>query len=80
MANCLPEGMPLVEMAPVPYKIVQTPGLTLTLYDRDTTFHQVYIGLRPGFRGPLLRTNGELVSNDAGPCRDSPNDCEGNQR
>ena len=42
LSHCLPEGMPLVEMAPAPYKIVQTPGLTLMLYERDTTFRQVY--------------------------------------
>src|SRR5580692_7939161 len=28
LSHCLPEGMPLVEMAPAPYKIIQTPGLT----------------------------------------------------
>jgi hypothetical protein len=42
LSHCLPEGMPLVEMAPAPYKIVQTPGLTVMLYERDTTFRQVY--------------------------------------
>jgi hypothetical protein len=43
LSHCLPEGMPLVEMAPAPYKIVQTPGLTVMLYERDTTFRQVYM-------------------------------------
>jgi hypothetical protein len=42
LSHCLPEGMPLVEIAPAPYKIVQTPGLTIMLYERDTTFRQVY--------------------------------------
>jgi hypothetical protein len=42
LSHCLPEGMPLVEMAPAPYKIVQMPGLTLMLYERDTTFRQVH--------------------------------------
>ncbi len=42
LSHCLPEGMPLVEMAPAPYKIVQTPGLTFMLYERDTTYRQVY--------------------------------------
>jgi hypothetical protein len=42
LSHCLPEGMPLVEMAPAPYKIIQTPGLTVMLYERDTTFRQVY--------------------------------------
>jgi hypothetical protein len=42
LSHCLPEGMPLVEMAPAPYKIVQTPGLTFMLYERDRTYRQVY--------------------------------------
>ena len=42
LSHCLPEGMPLVEMAPAPYKIIQTRGLTLMLYERDTTFRQVF--------------------------------------
>jgi hypothetical protein len=42
LSHCLPEGMPLIEMAPAPYKIIQTPGLTVMLYERDTTFRQVY--------------------------------------
>jgi hypothetical protein len=29
-------------MAPAPYKIIQTPGLTLMLYERGTTYRQVY--------------------------------------
>jgi hypothetical protein len=42
LSHCLPEGMPLVEMAPAPYKIIQTRGLTVMLYERDTTYRQVY--------------------------------------
>jgi hypothetical protein len=42
LPHCLPEGMPLVEMAPAPYKIIQTPGMTVMLYERDTTYRQVY--------------------------------------
>jgi len=32
----------LIETAPAPYKIVQTPGVTFMLYERDTTYRQVY--------------------------------------
>ena len=42
LSHCLPEGMPLVEMAPAPYKIVQTSGMTIMLYERDTTYRQIY--------------------------------------
>jgi len=42
ISHCLPEGIPMVETAPAPYKIIQTPGLTFMLYERDTTFRQVF--------------------------------------
>ena len=42
LPHCLPEGMPMVETSPAPYKIIQTPGVTFLLYERDTTFRQVY--------------------------------------
>ena len=54
LSHCLPTGMPLVEMAPAPYKIVQRPGMTVMLYERDTTFRQVYTDGRklPGDPSP----------------------------
>jgi hypothetical protein len=42
LPHCLPEGMPMVESSPAPYKIIQTPGLTIMLYERDTTYRQIY--------------------------------------
>jgi len=42
ISHCLPTGIPLVEYAPSPYKIVQTPGMMVMIYERDTTFRQVY--------------------------------------
>jgi hypothetical protein len=42
LSHCLPEGMPLIEMAPAPYKIIQNSGMTVMLYERDTTFRQIY--------------------------------------
>lgn len=52
LERCLPEGMPLVEMAPAPYKIVETPGLTVMLYERGTTFRQIYTDGRKLPRDP----------------------------
>ncbi len=52
VSHCLPEGMPMVEMAPAPYKIVQTPGITFMLYERDTTYRQIYTDGRPLPRDP----------------------------
>jgi hypothetical protein len=42
LSHCLPTGVPIAETAPAPYKIIQTPGLTAMLYERDTTYRQVY--------------------------------------
>lgn len=42
LSHCLPTGMPMVVYAPAPFKIAQTPGLTVMIYERDTTFRQVY--------------------------------------
>jgi hypothetical protein len=42
VSHCLPTGIPLVEYSPAPFKIVQTPGLIVMIYERDTTFRQVY--------------------------------------
>ena len=42
ISHCLPTGIPLVEYAPAPFKIVQTPGLVVMIYERDTTFRQIF--------------------------------------
>ena len=42
LPHCLPIGMPLVEMSPAPYKILQMPGATMMLYERDTTYRQIF--------------------------------------
>jgi hypothetical protein len=39
---CLPPGVPLADTLPAPHKIVQTPGLTMILYEADTSFRQIY--------------------------------------
>lgn len=39
---CSPPSVPLTELIPSPYKIVQTPGLTIMLYEGDTYFRQIY--------------------------------------
>jgi hypothetical protein len=40
---CEPASVPLTELVPSPYKIVQTPGVTLLLYESDTVFRQIYM-------------------------------------
>jgi len=39
---CQPPAIPIADVLPAPFKIVQTPGLTLMLYEGDTFFRQIY--------------------------------------
>jgi hypothetical protein len=41
-ALCAPPPVPLVDSRPAPFKIVQTPKLTLLLYEADTVFRQIF--------------------------------------
>lgn len=52
LSHCLPEGVPMAETAPGPYKIVQTPGLIVMLYERETVFRQVHTDGRKLPDGP----------------------------
>jgi len=45
--RCLPMGMPETELIGVPFKIIQTPGVTAVLYEIDNTFRQIYTDGRP---------------------------------
>ncbi len=45
--NCLPHGMPLFITMPAPFKIVQTPGLTVMLSEGDNGFRQIFTDRRP---------------------------------
>jgi hypothetical protein len=40
--HCLPAGIPLAMVLPIPFKIVQTRGLTLMLFEGDGTVRQIY--------------------------------------
>ena len=41
--RCLPFGIPLMDAAPFPYKVIQTPSEIVLLYEHDTTFRQVFM-------------------------------------
>src|SRR3954464_12380943 len=45
--RCMPDGFPLVQTIPVPFKIVQTSGLTVVLAESSTTFRQIFTDGRP---------------------------------
>src|SRR5665213_325399 len=39
---CLPDGVPHADLLPEPFKIIQTPGETLFLYEVETIFRQIF--------------------------------------
>jgi hypothetical protein len=41
-SHCLPFGVPLLDLAPFPFKIIQTPGVIVFLYEADGTFRQIH--------------------------------------
>lgn len=45
--RCLPMGIPGTALISVPFKIIQTPGVTAVLYEIDNTFRQIYTDGRP---------------------------------
>ena len=43
---CEPPAVPITELIPAPFKIVQTPGVMLLLYESDNVFRQIYTDSR----------------------------------
>ena len=54
-AQCLPQGVPRLGGAPAPWKIVQTPALTVVIYEAFTLWRQVFTD---GRRLAAFRQNG----------------------
>ena len=40
--HCLPAGVPTALLIPIPFKIIQTPGLIALLFEGDNTIRQIY--------------------------------------
>jgi hypothetical protein len=40
--HCLPMGVPVVDAAPEPFKVIQTSAVVVMLYEADTTFRQIH--------------------------------------
>ena len=40
--RCLPDGVPHADLLPEPFKIIQTPGEVLILYEVETIFRQIF--------------------------------------
>lgn len=45
-AHCLPQGVPKINMAPVPFKIVQTEKLVVLVYEAFNLWRQVFLDAR----------------------------------
>jgi len=42
-AHCVPVGVPAINTFPSPFKIVQMPRLIIMLYEKDTTYRQIFM-------------------------------------
>jgi hypothetical protein len=51
-AHCVPVGVPGINTFPSPFKIVQMPRLIIMLYEKDTTYRQIFMDGRPLPRDP----------------------------
>lgn len=57
-AHCKPSVPPLLNTAPLPMKIVQTPGVIVLLYEENTVFRQVFLDKRRPVEDPVPRFMG----------------------
>jgi hypothetical protein len=51
-ANCLPQGVPKINAAPAPYRIIQMPGLVVIIYEAFTQWRQIFTDGRQLPRDP----------------------------
>ncbi|HLH43936.1 MAG TPA: hypothetical protein VKV74_13180 [Bryobacteraceae bacterium] len=42
-ANCLPQGVPKIDTAPAPWKLVQTPNLIVVVYEAFNLWRQIFL-------------------------------------
>src|SRR5438128_448728 len=42
-ANCLPQGVPRIDAAPAPWKLVQTPGFIVVVYEAFNLWRQIFL-------------------------------------
>jgi hypothetical protein len=57
-AHCKPTGLPMLNSAPLPYKVVQTPGLVMVLYEENLVFRQIFLDGRKPVEDALPRWMG----------------------
>jgi hypothetical protein len=59
--SCLPDGVPHGDLLPEPFKIIQTPGVIVMLYEVETTFRQIFTDGRKQLTDPSPSWNGYSV-------------------
>jgi hypothetical protein len=59
--NCLPDGVPHADLLPEPFKIIQTPGVIVMLYEVETTFRQIFTDGRKQLTDPSPSWRGYSV-------------------
>lgn len=52
-SRCLPAGLPMLITYPLPFKIIQNPGLTAILYETSGTYRQIFTDGRALPKDPL---------------------------
>jgi len=57
-ARCQPTGVPAINNIPIPFKIVQTPGLVVILYEDSSVFRQIFMDARKPVADPQPRWMG----------------------
>lgn len=61
VVNCLPDSVPHGDILPEPFKVIQTPGVIVFLYEVETTFRQVFMDGRKQVVDPAPAWNGYSV-------------------
>ena len=59
--NCLPDGLPRADLLPQPFKVIQSPGLIVLLYEVGNTFRQIFMDGRKHPADPAPSWNGYSV-------------------
>jgi hypothetical protein len=58
VAHCKPTGLPLLNVGPIPFKIVQMPDLVLMLYEENNVFRQIFLDGRKPVEDPVPQALG----------------------
>jgi hypothetical protein len=58
VAHCKPSGMPIINAAPLPFKIMQTRDLIVMLYEENSVYRQIFLDARKPVEDPEPRYMG----------------------